>query len=527
MYVPQPNGSIRKLWTFQGGLHLPDKKAISSSQPITLPAPSQKLILPLQQNIGLPAKPLVKPGEWILKGQLIATPQGNVSAALHAPTSGQVLAIEEHLIPHPSQLAATCIVIAADGQDTWGWLPKPMLDYAVIPVTELLERIRWSGIVGLGGAAFPSGAKLVQPFTTPIETLILNGVECEPYITCDDMLMRTQPRRILTGAQILLRILDAKHCIIGIEDNKPEAIAAIYEQVKIANLQNIEVVRIPTLYPSGSERQLIRLLTGREVPSQKLPAHIGVVCQNVGTAAAIAGAVLDGRPLISRLVTVTGQGVKAPCNIDALIGTLITDLIEHAGGYTPLARKLIMGGPMMGFALPTDELPIIKATNCLLVTSRIESPDTVPAQPCIRCGSCARACPVNLLPQQLYWHCRAKNLDKANDYNLFDCIECGCCSHVCPSHIPLVQYYRATKSAIRVRNEEKRKADQARQRYNARTARLKQQEAARQARLKERQATAASDDVNAMAEKKAVIEAALRRVAAKKQADQNENTTIV
>ena len=524
MYVPQPDGSIRKLWTFQGGLNLPDKKAISNGQPIVLPAPPEKLILPLQQNIGLSPKILVNSNEWILKGQLIATPQGNVSAALHAPTSGQVLAIEEHLVPHPSQLPATCIIIIADGQDTWGWLPKPMLDHAIRPVEELQERIRWAGIVGLGGAAFPSSAKLNQSLETPIETLIINGVECEPYITCDDMLMRTRPQRIITGVQILLRILDIKQCIIGIEDNKPEAIAALYEQVKALNLQNIQLVRVPTLYPSGGERQLIRLLTGREVPSQKLPSQIGIVCHNVATTAAIADAVLDGRPLISRLVTVTGQGIKAPCNIDALIGTPMADLIAHAGGYTPLARKLILGGPMMGFALPTDELPITKSTNCLLVASRIEAPDAMPTQPCIRCGACARVCPANLLPQQLYWHCRAKNLDKAKAYYLFDCIECGCCSHVCPSHIPLVQYYRAVKSAIRAKDEEQRKAKQARRRYEARTMRLQQQEAVRQARLRERQ-VATVNDTSTEDTKKAIIAAALNRVAAKKQAIQTIDST--
>lgn len=517
MYVPQPDGSIRKLWTFPGGLTLPDNKAISNSHPLMLPTIPQILILSSQQNIGLPSKPLVKPGEWVLKGQLIAAPGGNVSAALHAPTSGQVLAIEERLIPHPSQLAVSCIIIVADGQDTWGWLPEPISDYATRQVGELLERIRWAGVVGLGGATFPSSAKLTQPVETSIETLILNGIECEPYITCDDVLMRMQPSRIIAGAQILLRILNAKECIIGIEDNKPEAIAALYEQIKISDLQNIQLVRVPTLYPSGGERQLIYLLTGREVPSQQLPSQIGIVCHNVATAAAIADAVVDGRPLISRIVTVTGQGIKAPCNMDALIGTPMTDLIANAGGYTPLARKLIMGGPMMGFALPTDDLPITKATNCLLVASRIESPDPVPIQPCIRCGACYRVCPANLLPQQLYWHCRAKNLDKAQAYNLFDCIECGCCSHVCPSHIPLVQYYRAIKSAIRVRTEEQRQAEHARQRYEARAARLQQLEAARQARLHERQVAAASGDVSAEEAKKAVIEAALRRVAAKKQ----------
>jgi len=520
VYFPQPDGGTRRIWRFQGGLHLPDHKALSNGQPILRTPLPELLILPLQQHIGAPAQPLVQAGDSILKGQLIAAAQGPVSAPLHAPTSGRVLAIEDHPVPHPSGLSAPCILIVPDGQDAWAELPEPMLDYAMRAPSELRERIHWAGVVGLGGAAFPSSIKLKPGSGTRIKTLIINGVECEPYISCDDRLMREQPERILEGVRILMHVLGAQECLIGVEDNKPEAIAALHAAAQAPDLMDVRVVRIPTLYPSGGEKQLIKVLTGQEVPSNGLPALLGMVCHNVGTAAAIADAVLTGRPLISRVVTVTGQGVQAPCNREVLIGTPAAALIAQAGGYTAQAHKLILGGPMMGFALHTDAVPITKGSNCLLAASLAEAPDPGPVRPCIRCGECARVCPVNLLPQQLYWYTRARDLEKVQDHHLFDCIECGCCSHVCPSHIPLVQYYRHAKTASWAQERERRKADQARRRHDAREARVQRQEEARQARLRQKQeALERTAPPGATADpKKAAIEAALRRAAAKKQA---------
>jgi len=527
VYVTQPDGEHRRLWQFHGGLHLPDHKALSNSEPVTKAALPQRLILPLQQNIGAAAEPLVQAGERVLKGQLIARAQGYVSVPLHAPTSGTVTAVEERPVPHPSGLSAPCIVLEPDGKEEWAEQQPPMTDYAVRDPAELRERIRWAGIVGLGGAAFPSSVKLNPGAQTPTDTLIINGVECEPYITCDDLLMRERPQRIIEGVRILMHILEAKRCLIAVEDNKPKAIEALYRQTQAPDLTDVKVVRIPTLYPSGGEKQLIKVLTGKEVPSGGLPAQLGMVCHNVGTTAAVADAVLRGHPLISRIVTLTGQGLREPRNLEVLIGTPAAELIAQAGGYSDQASRLIMGGPMMGFTLPDDEVPVTKACNCLLAVTAEEAPEPGPAQPCIRCGECAHACPANLLPQQMYWYSRAKDLEKVQDYHLFDCIECGCCSHVCPAHIPLVQYFRYAKTESWAKEQEQRKADLAKQRHDARQARLERLEAERKAKLRKKKEALAKKPPPGKGtakgkaggdSKQSVIAAARARAAAKKKA---------
>jgi electron transport complex protein RnfC len=516
------------LHRFNGGLHLPDNKSQSLTQPLQKAAIPKRLTLPLQQHIGEIAEPLVKVGDHVLKGQMLAKPQGYVSAPIHAPTSGTVVAIEVFPIPHPSGLPAPCIVIETDGKDTWGGQLEPMTDYMHVDLSILRERIRNAGIVGLGGAAFPSSVKLTPGLDNPIHTLIINGAECEPYITCDDLLMQTQAEKILSGITIIRRLVGAEKCFIGIEDNKPEAIRSLQQAVSDHELSWISVITIPTLYPSGGEKQLIKVLTGKEVPSGKIPATIGMICHNVTTAYSVAEAVLEGRPLISRYVTITGKGVAHPMNLEALIGTPVSELIAQAGGYTEQVYKLIMGGPMMGFTLATDEVPITKACNCLLAADKTESPDPQPALACIRCGQCAAACPANLLPQQMYWYARAKDLEKAQEYNLFDCIECGCCSHVCPSHIPLVQYFRFAKTESWAQEKEQRAAEKARQRHEAQLARKERLEAERKAKIRQKKEalsatkvkeasvkTASSDDIGEDP-KKAAITAALKRAAEKK-----------
>ena len=461
----------------------------------------------------------------MLKGQAVAEAQGYISAPIHATSSGKVVAIEPRPIAHPSGLSAPCIVIETDGEDRWAELPAPLVEGAAeidqCDAAAVRERIRSSGIVGMGGASFPSSVKLNPGKDQPIGTVVINGAECEPYITCDDMLMREHAADIVDGIRIMMHVVQAPKAVIGVEDNKPEAAESLISAVDAAGVSGrVEVAVIPTVYPSGGEKQLIRILTGKEVPSHGIPAQVGVVCQNVGTAAAVADAVLRGKPLIDRLVTVTGRAVAEPRNYRVPIGTLASALIEQSGGYRGTVAKLVAGGPMMGFRLETDAVPITKATNCLLALTPAESPDPGAALPCIRCARCAEVCPANLLPQQLYWHARAKEIDKVQDYNLFDCIECGCCAHVCPSHIPLVQYYRFAKTESWAREQEKRAADHARERHAAREARLERLDRERKAKLRKRKEAVSSGGAGKadQADKQAAIEAARRRVAEKKAA---------
>jgi electron transport complex protein RnfC len=510
-----------KLWHFNGGVHPEQHKDVSTREPIEFMRLPRLVVLPLSQHIGEHCEPLVKAGDNVNKGQVIARAPGYVSAAVHASTSGRVVTVEERPVPHPSGMSAPCIVIEPDGREYWGEsrLP-PIEDYLNADPVTLRNRVREAGIVGLGGAAFPSAVKLNPRTEQPIDTVILNGAECEPYITCDDMLMRERAAQVLDGLRIIMHVVKAGEAVIGIEDNKPEAYQDFCAALGGSDVDGIRVVQVPTLYPTGGEKQLIKVLTGREVPSQGLPIDVGMVCHNVGTAYAIYRAVAEGEPLISRIVTVTGGGTQNPRNFEVLLGTPVGDLIDAAGGYTPEAHRLVMGGPMMGFALSDDEVPVIKGTNCLLAATREETPATPPALPCIRCGACMRACPANLLPQQLYWFARARDFDKVQDYNLFDCIECGCCAYVCPSHIPLVQYYRFAKTEIWAQEEERRKADRARLRHEARIERLERLDRERKARLRKRKEELAEGPAGGADQdaKKAAIAAAMQRVAQKKSA---------
>lgn len=512
---------MRQLHRFPGGIHPEEHKAESSARPIHAPFIPNRLIIPLRQHIGQPAKPIVKVGDRVLKGQKIGEADGYVSAAVHASSSGTVRDIGLYPVPHPSGLPDLCVVIDTDGKDEWIEL-RP-IDWQNLDPAAVRGYVRDLGIAGLGGAVFPSSIKL-DPKSQPVHTLILNGGECEPWITCDDRLMRERAIEVLQGARIMQHLLQAQTVVAGIEDNKPEAIAAMQAAAQQLGYP-VEIVAIPTIYPGGGGKQITQTLTGLETPSGKLSTDIGVQVFNVGTAYALARALIHGEPLISRIVTVTGHVLGAQ-NYEALIGTPINELVTHAGDREGTSG-IIMGGPMMGFDV-NPEAPVVKATNCVLVKSaELFPPKPVPL-PCIRCTECAKVCPARLQPQELYWFARAKNFGKAQEYHLFDCIECGCCSYVCPSHIPLVDYYRFAKSEIWAREKEKHAADIARERHEFRLFRLEREKKEKAERLaakaQTKKAEAATLTPDAQEAKKKLIADALARAQAKKAAVAPKNT---
>jgi H+/Na+-translocating ferredoxin:NAD+ oxidoreductase subunit C len=491
---------MRKLHHFHGGIHPPGNKAQSTQTAIAhAPLPSM-LVVPLHQHAGESAKPVVQAGDRVLKGQLIGMPDGFVSSAVHAPTSGTITAIDMQLIAHPSGLPNLCATLIPDGKEEW--IARKPFDYRGHSPTELQHLLRMAGVVGLGGAAFPSDVKL-RTGKQKITTLILNGAECEPYITCDDMLMRERAAQIVQGAEMLRLMLDANEVLYGVEDNKPEAIAALQQAIRdggpaLQQDKRHEAVAVPAIYPVGSAKQLIRVLTGMEVPSGKLPTDIGVQCFNVATAYTVHRALARAEPLLSRIVTVTGNVSRAQ-NFDALIGTPIAELVALAGAL-PDTNGYIMGGPMMGFSLPemntsgpAAHVPMVKATNCIIAASEKLFPPPPPAMPCIRCTRCVEVCPADLQPQDLYWFAQSREFGRAQAFSLFDCIECGACSYVCPSRIPLVQFYRFAKSEIRAREHDKQLADQARERHEYREYRIEREkrEKAEKLAAKEKAAQAA------------------------------------
>jgi len=478
---------MRSLHQFHGGIHPPSHKAQSTLlgiAPVPLPA---KLIVPFHQHAGEAAKPVVQVGSRVLKGQIIGLPDGHISSAVHAPTSGTVSAIGMHPVAHPSGLPNLCATLIPDGREQWEQHRR--FDYRTRNASELQQQLRLAGIVGLGGAAFPSDIKL-RIGRRQVDTLILNAAECEPYITCDDMLIRERAAEIVKGAEMLRFIVDAREVLIGIEDNKPEAIAAMQRAVKDEGMP-FEVVTIPTIYPGGGAKQLIRVLTGLEVPSGTLPPDIGVQSFNVATTYSVYRALAHGEPLLSRIVTVTGN-VRQARNYEALIGTPIDELVA-LGEALPDTNGYIMGGPMMGLPLPEVRVPVVKATNCVIAASEKLFPLQFPAMPCIRCTRCVEVCPAELQPQDLYWFSRAREFGKAQAFSLFDCIECGACSYVCPSHIPLVQYFRFAKSEIHAREKDKQAADSARERHEYHTFRIEREkrEKAEKLAAKEKAAFAA------------------------------------
>ena len=475
------NNNLKDIFKFNGGVHPAEHKAESNKQPISKLTMPEKLILPLRQHVGHMPKVKVKVGDYVLKGQMLAEPEGSVSAAIHAPTSGTIIAISEQVIPHPSGLPDMCISLVPDNKDQWTALQP--VDWRNTDQKTLVDGLRASGIVGLGGATFPTHIKLRSNGKSNVNTLVINAAECEPYITCDDMLMRECADEILKGIEIVQYLLGAEKCIVGIEDNKPIA-ADIMTKALAAN-STVAVKTVPTLYPSGDARRLIHLLLGIEIPNDKRSTDVGIQVFNVATVLAIYRYFEFGEPSISRVVTMTGN-VAVPQNFEVLFGTPLHNLVAAAGGAKADTTHFIMGGPMMGFDLPNDLVPVTKAANCIIASAPDLFAAPPPAMPCIRCARCADACPVNLQPQELYWFAKSDNFEKARDYNLFDCIECGCCTYVCPSDIPLVQYYRYAKSEIIAIDKAKEAADLARERNDFRLARIEREKLERAQKHAER-----------------------------------------
>ncbi|MEF8729935.1 MAG: electron transport complex subunit RsxC [Accumulibacter sp.] len=534
---------LAQLFRFKGGVKPQTNKAISVHEPIGQAPLPARLFVPLHQSIGGAPSPLVQAGDTVLKGQLIGGADAWVSAAVHAPTSGRVLAVEPHVAAHPSGLPTLCVVIEPDGRDEW--IERRPVDHRSLAPERVRELLRDAGVVGLGGAAFPSHAKLTPARAVAMEHLVINGAECEPFMTCDDMLMRERADEIVRGIAIFRELLSAREVLIGIEDNKPAAIAAMQEAV-LRLAPDYRVVAVPTRYPAGGAKQLIRVLTGKEVPASRRSTELGVQCFNVATVYTAYRALAHGEPVLSRIVTLTGN-VEQPRNWEVSLGTPMREVVALARPRAD-SSSFLMGGPMMGFEIPDLDAPVVKATNCIIAGSPGLFPPPPPEMPCIRCGACAEVCPHELQPFELYWFSRARNFGKTQEYYIFDCIECGCCSYVCPSHIPLVQYFRFAKSEIWAREREKQAADAAKERFELRNARAEREQAekaerlarAASARTSEKKAPpepapaadhppaaageAATTASEAEAAKKAAIAAAIERARLQRESAQPRNT---
>ncbi|WP_373818881.1 electron transport complex subunit RsxC, partial [Glaesserella sp.] len=502
-----------QLWEFPGGVHPPEMKMQSNQKPIRELHLPKRFYVPLIQHNGTAGDLLVKEGEQVLKGQPLSRGEHYKQLPVHSPTSGKVVAIQPHVSSHPSGIAELCVVIETDGKDEW-IERHPIEDFLALSSDQIIQKVYQAGIAGLGGAAFSTSSKLSFA-DKRCKLLIINGAECEPYITCDDRLMQDYTDEMLEGIRILRYVLRPEEVVIAIEDNKPNAIKAVENALKGAN--DIQLRVIPTKYPSGASDQLVQILTGLEIPQGKRSIEMGIVMHNVGTALAVKRAIIDDEPLIERVITLTGDKIRNKGNVWARLGTPIIHLLEQVDYQADSRFPVFFGGPMMGFILPSLQSPITKAANCIIAPDHFEYAPPQPERGCIRCSNCSDACPVGLLPQQLYWFARSEDHDKSKAYHLDACIECGVCAYVCPSYIPLIQYFRQEKAKIAEVDEKARKAEEAKIRFEAREARLEKEKEARNARIQ--QAAEKRREEVASSEGEDPVKAALARLKAKKSED--------
>ncbi|MET0089860.1 MAG: electron transport complex subunit RsxC [Candidatus Thiodiazotropha sp.] len=471
-----------KLFKIRGGVHPDDRKELSAGQAIESLPMAPLLHIPLQQHIGAAAEPLVRRGDEVRKGDILARSQGAISAPVHAPTSGRIMGVGGYPAHHASGLLVRTITLKPDGLDTWTDKLDPVADPLSLTADEIASRVAQAGIVGMGGATFPSAVKLNLRKRYRLHTLVINGAECEPYLTCDDRLMQERSDQVLLGVLLMARALDVDHVLFAIENNKPLAQAAMHAAAQAYD--SVSVVGLPTRYPMGSEKHLVQTLTGKETPARGLTADIGVVVHNVATALAVHDAIVLGRPLISRVVTVTGDAIRQPRNLEVLIGTPLSHLVDYCGGFKVEPERLISGGPMMGQPLPSTRVPVVKGSNGLLALSSQEI-NTNPEMPCIRCASCVNACPCGLVPLEMAAQIRAGGLDNSVKLGLLDCIACGSCAYVCPSQIPLVHYFNYAKGELASRQRAQHKQGETKRLAEARTERMEKiKKAKREAMLK-------------------------------------------
>lgn len=482
-----------KLFPVRGGVHPDYRKNLANEQAIVFMPLPKFLYLPLQQHIGAPADPQVAVGDHVLKGQVVARSGGTVSAPVHAPTSGRIVKIGDEPAPHPSGLPQPAIVLETDGKDEEAALAAPLADPLAASADEISARVSEAGIVGMGGATFPASVKLKLGQQLKIDILLLNGAECEPYLTCDDRLMREHSDEVMDGARIMAHALGAKRIIVAIEDNKPAAQEAMRRAA--SGVDGAEVIGVPVQYPMGSERHLTQAVTGRETPIGKLTAHLGVVVHNVATARAIHHALRFGRPLLSRIVTVTGRAVAQPKNVEVLLGTKVSELVDFCGGFSTSPARLVSGGPMMGAPLPSLDVPVVKGMSGVLGLTAAEVNEN-PTQPCIRCGTCVDICPCGLIPVEMAAFIRNDKLEDAAKLGVKDCFSCGSCSYICPSNVPLVHYFNYAKGVLNAKERDRRKREQTKVMVAAHGTRLEKIAQARKAAAAAAKAKAQSSEAN-------------------------------